>query len=503
MTNVPYDHILSLLQRVRRRYFAFGAATAVLAALTAFAALFMLFGLFETFAWLSPRVRTALFLFLFAVSLALPAILFILTLLRRPDRDELARMVERRWPQLHDRLVSAVQLGRLDERGLRGQSAELVEALVRSVDREIGALPIEKAVPGRRLVFLARAAAGAIILSLLLPVVFPRVTAGYIRLADHSRSYLRPGGIFIITARGSGSIIRGEDFITPGVLSGSAGPLKLYYRWEDANAWNSRPVEVSPRNGGFTLTVEKPRRSFSWYLEAGSHATKRYAVTIIERPVIERLTLTLRHPAYTGLGTVVRNDSDGNIRALRGTEALLEASVNKPLREMALHWSDSTITPCAVAGNGGKVSFRIEKDIDYHIGLTDALGIGDINPIVYRITSLEDEKPLVSIISPASDVALPRSMRFPILYQAGDDYGLSRVALVVKLPQEEESRAIILKKGELPRELAEEYLWDLSALNVLPGDSFTYHLSVHDNDTVRGPKEGVSETYTVRVPSLT
>lgn len=499
-----YDSILSLLRRLYRRYLLVGAAESLLAAVAVFTGLYLLFGLAECVAWFSPEVRTILFVIAVSAPLFVSASSLLIIYIRRPSTDELARMLERRYPELRERLISAVQLGRLDENGLRGQSSGLVHALLRQMEGEAAALPVEKAVPVRRLILLSRAAAGGVMLQLLLLILLPgSLAGGFCRLADYSHAYVRPGGIVIHTGLRDASIIRGDSFVTSGAISRRDAPLTVFYRWKDAASWNSKPVEVHPGTGAFTLTIEKPRVSFSWYLESGSAATPRYTVTVIERPVIEKLRITLRYPAYTGLGTGIRADNDGNIRAPRGTGVLIEAEANKPLRSMDIRWSDSTATSFEVSGKSGKTAFTVSRDLDYSITLRDTLGISDINPIVYRITSLDDESPRISILSPASDTSLNRAMMLPILYRAEDDYGISRIALTFRLPVEENARTMVVRKGNLSGETEERYDWNLGDLNLLPGDAVTYFLTVWDNDSVRGPKQGISEEYTVRMPSMT
>ena len=46
------------------------------------------------------------------------------------------------------------------------------------------------------------------------------------------------------------------------------------------------------------------------------------------------------------------------------------------------------------------------------------------------------------------------------------------------------------------------YLWDLTKLNLLPGEMINYYGVVHDNDVIAGYKTARSETYSVRFPTL-
>ena len=94
-------------------------------------------------------------------------------------------------------------------------------------------------------------------------------------------------------------------------------------------------------------------------------------------------------------------------------------------------------------------------------------------------------------------------MKFPVIYRVRDDYGISSAAMVFKLPYEESERKISIKTGSMEKDETNEYLWDLSDFQLLPEDVVPYHLIVYDNDTVGGPKAGISETRIVRLPSMT
>ena len=506
MTTSSYTAILDRLRLVLRRYNIVRTAEAFLAAFGVFAVFLILFSLLESALYMPPAVKMPLFLFIAGVLPAVFAAFFIVNIyLKRPGTDDLSRLVEKAYPGLGDRLISAVQLGRLDDRELHGQSHALVDALLERVERETREFDPSRAVPLRRLMLPGRIAYGAAVVFLLLLAVLPgRFGGGVFRLADFSTAYVSPDDVTIYILDRNDSIIRGDTFSAPGILSGwRFEPLTVFYRWGDSRTWTAKPVDVDRKTGKFTVTIEKPRVSFFYYLETGSASTPRFRVGVIERPVVETVDVTLSYPAYTGLGTVRKDDNDGNIRALVGTDVTVSVRANKTLETMTVHWSDSTTVECAVDGNMGTFAFIVDKTLDYHIDITDTLGIENTNPIQYRVTCLVDEHPEAAIASPPPDVVLPLSLKVPIVYRARDDYGLSAVSLRYKLPYEEGKREIPLKSGALGRTIEDVHVWDMSALSLLPDDAVTYEIVVMDNDTVNGPKVGVSDTGTLRMPSMT
>ncbi|MBN1294088.1 MAG: hypothetical protein JXB48_19790 [Candidatus Latescibacteria bacterium] len=504
MNNDVYTIITSRLKNVSRRYMLTGIAEAFWIACTAALILTTAFTILESFQYYSPHIKKILCVSTGVIFLLILFALIIMRILRHPGTDGIARMVERSYPDFQNRLISAVQLGRLNEQSLMGQSVRLIDALLKKVEEETKGINLSRAVSTERFTLWVRVTyifvAAILVLSLLLPAILP---GSFYRLIDYTHAYTKPGKVTIYVVSSDGAIIRGDNFYTKGFIAGGRNsPLNVVYRWDDSDVWSMKPVDVNEKSGNFTLTLEKPRASFLYYLEIASYRTSRTHVTVIERPVIERLSLSITYPSYTGMETTTRNDNDGNIRAIGGTEVVLTAEANKVVKSMTINWSDSTGTSCYLNGNNGTASFTVTRDIDYSIGLVDTLGITNSNPISYRITCLEDEYPAVVILSPASDVVLPRSYRFPIVYRARDDFGLTSVTLNYELPFDDKVHEISLNKGKLEKDILNEYEWNLSGMNLLPDDVITYHIAVLDNDTVRGPKKSVSETRTVKVPSI-
>ncbi len=505
MKNPANEHILSHCRHVSRRYLLNGLAVSALNALALAVCLISAAAVFEAVLYLPSSIKT---LILYAIPLCV-ILSFLLqaafAVFRRPDETGSARMIETAFPSLGDRLISAVQLGSISDDSLRGQSGELVRALLASVDSELKVIDITKVVRKDRLIRSFHFVTASMILFLGFGIVFPDILLGGVyRIADNTRTYYPPDRTEIHLTHSPATVIRGEDYEIAGFVAGSVPEkAELYFRWDDSASWRMKPVELTGMSGAFNGIVEKPRYSFSYYLEAEDVATSQNRVTVIERPDVDGIAVTLDYPSYTGKERDVLTDHDGNIRALRGTNATFRITANKILSKMTLVFGDDTSLACDISGNTGLVTFTIGESSDYHIALLDTLGITNIDPITYRITSLEDEYPSVTILSPPGGSVIPRALTVPVVYTAGDDYGITAVSLVYTLPYEEKGKKIPLETGGSGTDLTKEYPWDLSGYNLLPDDTVSYFLEVYDNDTVAGPKRSVSETATLRMPSLT
>ena len=59
-----------------------------------------------------------------------------------------------------------------------------------------------------------------------------------------------------------------------------------------------------------------------YYVEAEGVRSKRFTLTVVDVPYVERMEMEYRFPAYTGLEPQ-KIDDGGDIAALRGTEVRL------------------------------------------------------------------------------------------------------------------------------------------------------------------------------------
>ena len=120
MNNAEYKNIISRFKSVSLRFYIVSSIEAFIYAFLVFVCLMGVSALCESVLYMTPPVKTIL---LFS-SLIITAIVFVslvsLCIIRRPGHDEISRMIECCYPHLNDRLISAVQLGRLGEADLKG-----------------------------------------------------------------------------------------------------------------------------------------------------------------------------------------------------------------------------------------------------------------------------------------------------------------------------------------------------------------------------------------------
>lgn len=216
-------------------------------------------------------------------------------------------------------------------------------------------------------------------------------------------------------------------------------------------------------------------------------------------PVTGEVELTYVYPAYTRLSEKTVPSTNGEISAPRGTEVRLRTRADRDLAKAFVVMGDSAL-PLEVKGRDLAGRLVVQKPGSYRFRFLDARGKVLVEGPPIPIAAEEDRAPKASVLAPALDVEVDPKARVKVRFEAEDDYGLSEVALVFKLPgATKPQRAVLQRASDAPRRASGEYGWDLVGLSLTAGDRVAYYIEATDNDEVSGKKAGVSKTQYLRI----
>jgi hypothetical protein len=228
---------------------------------------------------------------------------------------------------------------------------------------------------------------------------------------------------------------------------------------------------------------------------------------VIDPPIIKTFDLTITPPAYSRLPQIEQKDN-GNIASLMGSNVEINLLSTKELKSAKLQFADTTFFDLSVNGNEAKGKYKIKRDNNYQVILTDLNGNKNQSPITYTIKTLSDAYPTIEVIKPNENGLLANDNRVQALLKIADDYGFTKLLInyrlsaskFSKLHDEYTALEIPINKNEKESDI--NYIWNLTKLNLASGDVVTYYFEVFDNDNVSGPKSAKTTTFNLRVPSL-
>ncbi|HUT54671.1 MAG TPA: DUF4175 family protein [bacterium] len=205
-------------------------------------------------------------------------------------------------------------------------------------------------------------------------------------------------------------------------------------------------------------------------------------------------TLHYTFPAYSGISAQTVAHTNGDIAALKGTAVTLETTALEPLSSASIITSTGARYAMSVAGGSAlKAELVLSDPGTYYIEGVGAGGMRLAEPRSHHIVVDPDLDPLITMLTPVQDVEVAAEGSLPISYEAGDDFGLSEVALIYQQGGEDH-KVIIRTEKESPRNrLQGDYEWLISEMGFKEGQRIPFYLQATDNDEVAGGKTGKSE----------
>jgi hypothetical protein len=498
-------NLLQRLNGLRRRYKLVGVSTGVSRLVAAFSLLLLVQGVSDW--WFDlPWIARAGFLL---------ADLVVLGSIYRSDLQgalrkrlglaETALLVEKKWPQLQQSIIAAVELTEGKSYSTRG-SRQLVDVLLEQARAHTMSLNFNDVVPTsvlRRWLILCGAAvlgAGGVAVAawpaslalieriFLLNVPLPTKTI----VVPITRDLVTPIGSDIEISALAQGIIPTHGRVT--ITYAQGAPQEF-------------PVNVDPEKPAtFSFTMRNVQSAFKYRFTLNDGHGPEFAVSAKVPPSATGLECQQIFPDYTGVPP--RKLAPTELSLLVGSHLHVKATSTDALKsaKVVLQGLEKTIDVTLSAG-GTQLEADIPvpaKDLTgFSIHLVDESGVSSANETVYPITLVPDNPPVVKIVEPADDQETITLRAKPVIaFQASDDYGLTKLTISYQLippmaagatdaqpPSDVQSISIPIKPGR-----DYEYVLDVGAQTPgwQEGDTVNYWVEATDNNTATGP--GVTKT---------
>jgi hypothetical protein len=398
-----------------------------------------------------------------------------------PETREVLLRLERCYPDLSGRLVTAVELADPDRLARSGASVDLYRQVASAAESMAPGLDPAPVVPARP--YLRRSMAGlCIIVGALLGSIaitdglgigLRRLFAPWSAVAWPYKTQISIDGETPILVR------RGGSLELTGRIGGripETGTLRVW----------SGSTEGTPYRGRFSIGAEGDFRveyqpvtaDLFAQLAAGDAQSDVLEVRMVPPPEIESVELRLEHPDYSGLPPAVL--PDGNATALFGTRAELRITADKPLRSASILWHDGQGVPFTLTEpDAGVLSFEVLRDAAYTIDLVDTMGFRSDVSVTYRIEMVDNEYPRIESMEPRTDKQVTPEAEIPLFLELSDDFALAGATLYYRVNQEAtEEVELPLDPGARRAEIL--YTWKIADLEVEPGDAIQYWVEVRD-----------------------
>ncbi len=380
-------------------------------------------------------------------------------------------------------------------------SPELSAALAHETARRLEGTPIAqlrpRVEPRRPLLIIGAALVLLAVLGAIAPARVtrawatlwnPSAAAPEVRLAVEPGSVrLTPGAALAVRARVWGSARRPrllrESEPAPEAVSEGSGPGGL-------------------RTWRFDLT--QLTRAQSYRVRVAGVQSPLYRIALAGEPQAVSFEVEYQAPAYARLPVQKGAATRGDLSALRGSRARIEALFDRDLERVDARLADgAAVRWTAVTPRRWRGEIALDREGEYELTARAAGATPGESRFRYRIHPLADAPPVLIVRTPQGDVDLPTGQMVPLEVIAQDDLGLSELRLQFRKDAGAAWTTLPLTRfADRPREAQVGRNWDASTLAMLPGQTASFRLELLDDNTVAGPGRALSPVFELRFPSL-
>jgi len=421
----------------------------------------------------------------------------------------LASRIERRFPGLHSRVVSAVEFlqHKLDA---KSGSPELQRAVVGQALRDLETIEPGDIVETKAVHRVT--IAGSILMAVVATVVvlhpleaatsvkrlmFPFADVPWPR--QFELRLVQPDFSPVVQAPDQPLLIaRGDTLEVYVVNERGRLPERVWFEHRIGNAAESTREALRQT----TIRDEQGRSHeaavISWVAARGplefratggdDEAMSFVRVEVVQPPTLEALQVSITPPKYSGRPIEVLPPGVGHAQGLLGTKIEVTGRADNPLKSANLRIGDKPTIPLSIGPDGQSfaAAFAITEPgvTAYWFELTDMAGFTDREAPRYELRGLADQVPEVVIESPVGDIQLAPDAELTVKVLAKDDLGLREVRLAYQLNDDATPKSIplIVVSGETPATtLTPEYVWKLAELELPPGSRIVFRAEATDD----------------------
>jgi hypothetical protein len=496
-----YNQIIEKLQAYKSKYYKNLLLKGTIFTLLALLSAFLVINALEYVGNFSSIWRGVLFFsFLTAALLSLYfwitiPILRLFDLNRPLSFDEAANQIGNYFPEVGDRLLNLLQLGRLNM-----QDNALLVASIEQKSARLSMINFPDAIKyesnSKYLKYLLAIVLVLLVLYNVIPELFTESTT---RIVNYSQTFEPQAPFKFNVVNSELHVFKNEDFTLTLELTGKAIPTQV-----DLLTSNGRKLkmEAGTSRNIFTYTFKKVQKDIDFSFESSGFSSNSYKIKVLERPNLSNFTAYLSYPSYLNKKEE-KVSNTGNLIVPAGT-TIKWVFNTQTTDSVSLTFKDKVDYALAKGSNTFEFARRIMQSETYKVQLKNQYS-SNKEAIEYYINAIPDEYPSITL-KQSEDTTL-----YNYLILGGniaDDYGITKLELKYRIisPKSKETdknkpfETTILKHN--PSLMSQSYFhqFEITQLGLKQGDKLEYFVQVWDNDGIQGSKSSRSTVLEFGLP---
>ncbi len=496
-----YSILISKLDEFIRKYYKNRLLKGGIYTLTALVVFFLLTNSIEYFAHLDPLPRTILFYFYLMLNLGI-LIWFILVPLFKLYRigtiishEKAAAIIGTHFSNVKDRLLNTLQLRQMQD--FNPENASLIQASVNQRINELKPVPFSSAIDLKENRKYFKYAFPPIIILLIILLAAPSfITEPTTRLINHKVYYEKKQPFQIILLNTKLEVVQQEDFQLDVKIIGDQIPDNLYIEFDNAQYRLSKENNVL-----YHYHFKNIQKTTVFQLASDDFRTKEYQLIVLPKPIVLNFEVDLIYPHYLKKENE-KIENTGDLIVPYGTQILWKF-FTRDTKEIMLRFGEKIQKLETKGSNTFTYASTMLQSQSYSISTFNEY-IRNHDSLSYTINVVPDTYPQVDVEEFKDSVFEKR------LYFKGnikDDYGFAKLLFNYRILSTDSatSQATIKYDTILINNQVNQqsffHFFDLSRLEVKPGEGVEYYFEVWDNDGINGSKATRSQKMFFKAPS--
>lgn len=498
-----YNILIQKLDEFIRKYYKNQLIRGALYSVTVGVAFFLSIVLLEHFGHFGTAVRTVMFYSFVAVNAVILYRWVVLPLihLNRLGKiisyEEASQIIGKHFSNVSDKLLNTLQLKQLADNG-NATSRELLYASIDQKTAELKPVPFGAAIDLSENKKYLRYALPPVLVALLLVVTVPNILReSTTRLVKHNTYFERLAPFKFVIENNDLRAMQHEDFTLNLKMEGEEIPAEVFVE-VDNNLYRLDKQSTI----GFSYSFKNLQKTTPFRLYADGFYSKEYELTALPKPLVLNFNIVLDYPDYTGRRDETVNNT-GDITVPAGTKAAWHFNT-RDARELRMNFGDTTFAVNAASADNFSYTSRLFKNKKYAVVVSNEF-LQSNDSILYHVNVIPDAFPSIEIEEKQD------SLSSKLLYFSGitkDDYGFKKLNFVYRFLNTDDAEKkekifaedVFISKNKQSDQFF--YSWDVTPLNIQPGDNIEYYFEVWDNDGVNGSKATRTEKKLYKAPTL-
>ena len=430
----------------------------------------------ESFLWLQPLARTALFwTFILVeayllVQFILKPILKLIGLQKGISFQESSRIIGNHFPEIQDKLLNILQLKQ------DPNPSDLLVASIAQKAAEIQPIPFIKAVDFTKNKKYLKYAIVPIVIGVI--TVFSgsttALTQSFDRVVNHRTAFTPPAPFAFHIANDSLKAIQGNPFTLQIQTKGTVRPEEVKIVYQQQEYLLQKQNETT-----FTHTFSQVETPITFYLTANGVQSLNYNLEVVKTPTILNVFMELIYPNYLGRKNETIQNT-GNHILPEGTQVQwnVKATATDTLSFIAATKRNFFIP---ISTSDFVFTKQIVKPISYTITASNNL-LKDYEQLQFSLDVVKDEFPAIQVVTNIDSIS--RGM-VQFAGQISDDYGLQKLQLVY-FEKENPTNKQTLDFSINNKNIQSFYYQFPEGCNLKTGVNYELFFQVFDNDGFNG-----------------